>query len=192
MMGGLYKDIRVLLVWTLGSEIQVIQQIWKLRKPYLFWTFQSFGSWPIESRVIAGFFQSFGTLGSLVFHLFPVLISFGYTTQNSMSVEFWHKGKWEKSEAYNYVIKRTTGSCKWLLLLVTHWMDQLDHQNSFVVVSISRITWTNGYLSKQIAANKCQTCRMKVLSLILVISYRWRYFAVSDLVRFWCRFWWER
>ena len=163
----------------------------------MFRTFQSFGSLPIESRVIAGFFQSFGILGSLVFHLFPTLISFGYTTRNSMSVEFPRKDKWEKSEAYNYVIKRTIGSCKWLLLIVTYWMDQLDHQDSFVAVSISRITWTNRYgslihLSKQIVANKCQACRMKVLSLILVISYRLRYFATSDLVRFWCRFWWER
>lgn len=132
------------------------------------------------------------SFGSLVFYLFPVSISFAYYFKKSTVDEIPAKAKWEKSEAYNYVIKRTTGSCKWLLLLVTHWMDQLDHQNSFVAVSISRITWTNGYLSKQIAANKCQTCRMKVLSLILVISYRWRYFAVSDLVRFWCRFWWER
>ena len=56
--GGLYEDIKVLFAWTLGSVMRVIQLIWKLKSPYLFRTFQSPGSWRIESRVITGFFQS--------------------------------------------------------------------------------------------------------------------------------------
>ena len=39
-----------------------------------------------------------------------------------------------------YIIKRTSGLCEWLLQSVTRWIDQLDHQSSFVYVSISRIT----------------------------------------------------
>ena len=65
----------------------------------------------------------------------------------------------EKNPKPIYVIKRTSGWCEWLLQSVTQWFDQLEHQSSFLCVSISRITWINGSVirfSKQIAPNKCQ------------------------------------
>ena len=89
-----YEDIKILFVWTLHTVMRVIQLIWKLKNLHLFRTLQSPGSWPIESRVIAGFFQSFGSFGSLVFRVFPVLISFAYTTRNPMSMEFPSKDQW--------------------------------------------------------------------------------------------------
>ena len=64
----------------------------------------------------------------------------------------------------------TSGLCEWLLQSVTQWLDQLDHQSSFVCVSISRIIRMNRsviHFSKQIAPNKCQAYRMKVLSFTL-------------------------
>ena len=73
-----------------------------------------------------------------------------------------------------YVIKRTSGLCEWLLQSVTQWLDQLDHQGSFVCVSISRITWINAsviHFFKQIAPNKCQAYRMKALSFTSRFSY---------------------
>ena len=39
-MGGLYEDSKVLFVWALGSVIQAIQLIWKLKNPHSFSTFQ--------------------------------------------------------------------------------------------------------------------------------------------------------
>ena len=36
---GFYEDIKVLIVWTLGSVMQVIQLIWKLKYPHFFCTF---------------------------------------------------------------------------------------------------------------------------------------------------------
>ena len=58
------------------------------RKNHLFRTFQLLGSWLIGSRVIAEFLQLLGSLGSLVFHLFFVLIIFVSTSRNPMSMEF--------------------------------------------------------------------------------------------------------
>ena len=58
------------------------------KKNYLFRTFQSLGSWPVESRVITGFLQLLGSLGSLVFYLFLVSISFAYTSRNLVSMGF--------------------------------------------------------------------------------------------------------
>ena len=66
---GLYEDIKVLFVWTLRSVIQVIQLIWKLKKTFALYLFNHLDHGPlIESRVIAGFFQFLGSIGSLVFH----------------------------------------------------------------------------------------------------------------------------
>ena len=110
------------------------------------------------------------------------------------------KRKWQKFETkcnqmgernQIYVIKWASGLCEWPLLSLTQWLDQLDHQSSFVCVSVSRITWINGsviHSSKQIAPNKCQAYRMKILSLTLSFSYREHYIVVSDLVRFWYNF----
>ena len=114
--------------------------------------------------MITGFLQSLTSLGWLVFHLCLVSISFGYTPLNSMSVEFPCKHKWGKSKSYNYVIRRPSGSCE----SITQWLDQVDRQSS-----TSWITWINESLihfSKQIAPNKWQACRMKILSLTLSFS----------------------
>ena len=105
-------DIKSLFVWILGSVMRVIKLMWKLKKTHFFRTFQSLGSWPIGSRVITGFLQSLWSIGSLVFHLFFVSISFAYTSGNLMSREFPRKHKWEKSETYNYIIKHTRDSCE--------------------------------------------------------------------------------
>ena len=53
--------------------------------------------------------------------------------------------KWDKSKTYNDVIKRTSASCKWLLYSVIQWLNQLDHQSSFVWLSIflnQGLEWT--------------------------------------------------
>ena len=81
----------------------------------MFCTFRSHGSCTIESRAIAGFFQSLESLGSLVFHLFPFSISYAYTSRDPMSMKFPRK---DKCETYNYIIKRTSGSCNWLFFLI--------------------------------------------------------------------------
>ena len=141
---------------------------------YLFRTFQSLRSWPIGSRVRTGFLQLLGSLESLVFYLFLVSISFAYTSRNPVRMGL-HVNTSDKNPKPIYVIKRTNGLCKSLLQLVTQWLGQLDHQSSFACVSISCITWINASVinfSKQIAPNKCQAYRMKVLSFRLSFSYR--------------------
>ena len=73
------------------------------------------------------------------------------------------------------IIELTSGLCEWLFRSITKWLYQLNHQSSFLCVSVSPITWINRLLihfSKQIAPNKCQTYRMKVLSFALGFSYR--------------------
>ena len=156
----------------------------------MFRTFQSLGSWPIWPRVITGFLQLFESLGSLIFYLFLVSISFAYTSRNPMSMGLRANAS-DKNSKPIYVIKWASGLCEWLLQSLTQWLDQLDHQSSFVCVSVSRITWINGsviHSSKQIAPNKWQAYRMKILSLSLSFSYREHYIVVSDLVRFWYNF----
>ena len=108
----------------------------------MFGNFKSLVSWPIGCRVIIGFLQSLGSLGSLTFHLFLVSISFPYAFRDRMSMEFPRKHKWEKFETYNYVIKSRGGSCEWMSALIndTHWLSQLDFWVS------SWITWINGSL----------------------------------------------
>ena len=162
-------DIKCLFVRTLGSVIRVIQLI-SILKNYFLRTFQSLGSWPIGSEVITGF----EWLGSIVFYLLLVSISLGYTSRNPLSMGL-HGNASDKNPKPLYVIKPTSGLCEWLLQSVTQWLDQLDHQSTFVCVSISRITWINGsgiHFSKQIAPYKCQAYRMKVLSFTLSLSYR--------------------
>ena len=114
-------------------------------KNYLFRNFQSLVLWPIGSRIITVFLQLLGSLGSLVFCLFLVSISFAYTSRNPVSMG-WHANTSDKNPKPIYVIERTSGLCEWLLKSVTQWLDQLDHQSSFVGVSLSRITWINGSL----------------------------------------------
>ena len=132
-------------------------------KNYLLRTFQSLGSWPIGSRVITEFLKLLGPLGSLVFYLVLVSIIFAYTSRNPVSMGLRANAS-DKNPKPIYVIKRTSSLCKSLLQSVTQWIDRLDHQSSFVCVSVSRITW--------IAPNKYQANRMKVLSFTLSFSYR--------------------
>ena len=130
----------------------------------MFRTFQSFGSWPIGSSVNTGFLKLLGLLESLVFYLFFFSISFAYTSRNPLSMGL-SANTSDKNQKSICVIKRASDLCEWLLQSVTQWLDQLDHQSSFVYVSISRITWINRSLinfSKQIAPDKCQAYRMKV------------------------------
>ena len=112
-------------------------------KNYLFRTFQSHGSWLIGSRVITEFLKLLGPLGSLVFYLVLVSISFAYTSRNPVSMGLRANAS-DKNPKPIYIIKRTSSLCEWLLQLVTQWLDQLDDQSSFVCVSISCITWING------------------------------------------------
>ena len=140
----------------------------------MFPTFQPLGSWPTGSGIITGFLQLLGSLGSLVFNLFLVSISFAYTSWNPVTMGL-HANTSDKNPKPIYVIKRTSGLCEWLLQSVSQWLDQLDHQSLFVCVSISPITWINRSVirfSKQIAPNKCQAYRMKVLLFTLSFSYR--------------------
>ena len=144
------------------------------KKTDLFRTFQSLGSWPTESRVITGFLQLLGSLGSLVFYLFLVSISFAYTSRNPVTMELRVNAS-DKNPKPIFVIKRTSGLCEWLLQSVTQWPDQMHHQGSFVCESISRITWINGsviHFSKKTAPNKFQAYRNKVLSFTLSFSHR--------------------
>ena len=172
MVDGL-KFILRLIWWTLRVylfghldqwyEWSNWSQHWSI---YLFRTFQSLRSWPIGSRVRTGFLQLLGSLGSLVFYLLLVSISFVYTSRNPVTMGL-RANTSDKNSKPIYVIKRINGLCEWLLQSVTQWLDQLDRQSSFVCVSVSRITWINGSeirFSKQIAPNKCQAYRTKLLS----------------------------
>ena len=162
-------DIKGLFVWTLGSVIRVIQLMSTLKK--LFVSYLSI-TW-IMTHWMRGN-SRIPTITRITWISRFLFISCHdqfclYLPKSSVS-GIWCKQKWQK-----FVIKRTGGLCEWLLQSVTQWLDQLDHQSSFVCVSISRITWINRsviHFSKQTAPNKCQAYRMKVLSFILSFSYR--------------------
>ena len=81
----------MLLIHALEANLESSQAYKREILAILFWNFVSFQSprsWFIESRVLAGFFQSLESLWSLAFHLFPVWTSFAYPSQNSMPKEF--------------------------------------------------------------------------------------------------------
>ena len=101
-------DIKSLFVWALGSVIRVIRLISTLKKNYLLRTFQPLGSWPLGSRVITGFFQLLGSLGSMFFLYISCLNHFCPYFQKSSVNGIVHKGKWQKSETYirNQTYKR--------------------------------------------------------------------------------------
>ena len=70
------------------------------------------GRWFVGSGIIAGFFQTLGSLRLFFFHCFyqlclyfPKSIVDGIPTQRQV--------KWEKSETYNYEIEETSISRKW-------------------------------------------------------------------------------
>ena len=100
-------DIKGLFVWKLGSVIPVIQ-LTSTQKSYLFRTFESLGSWSTASRVITGFLQLLGSLGSFAFYLFLSSISFAYTSQNSLSMGLCANTS-DKNPKPIYVIKCTSG-----------------------------------------------------------------------------------
>ena len=131
-------DIKGLFVWSLKSVILVIQLISTLKKLFVH-TFQSLGSQPIGPRVITGFLQLLRSFGSPVFFLFLVSISFAYTSQNPVSMTL-HANTSDKNPKPIYVIKYTSSLSEWLLQSATQWLYQLDHQRSFVCVSISCIS----------------------------------------------------
>ena len=132
-------DIKGLFVWTLESVIRVIQLIWTLKK-----TFVSYLSitWIMtnwiqgDNRILTitritwiTRFPFISCLDQFCLY-FPKFSVNGIPSDNNL-----------KSI---YLMKRTSGLCEWLLQSVTQWIDQLDHQSSFVCVSISRIIWING------------------------------------------------
>ena len=154
--------------------IQLIQLIWKLRNPNLFRTFQSRGSCLIKSRVIAGFFRSLEWL----YYTFSIYFLFWSVLTIPPEIQCRYNSRYKSSEKpiiaalISYSVAGSVGS-----------------QSAFVWASISRITDKN--VSKQIAPHKSEANRMKALSLTLGFSYPWHYFTISNLVRFWYRFWWK-
>ena len=166
-------DIKGLFVWTLGSVIRVIQLISTLKKLFVSYL-------PI-TWIMTHWIQGNNRILTITwiiwitrFLFILVSISFAHTSHNPVSMGL-RANTSDKNLKPIYVIKRTSGLCEWLLQSVTQWLYQLDHQSSFVCVSISCITWINGSVirfSKQIASNKCQAYRMKVLSFTLRFIYR--------------------
>ena len=161
-------NIKGLFVWTRESVIRVVQLISTQKK--LFVSYLSI-TWIMTHWILGN--NRILTITPITwitrFLLFLVSINFAYTSRNPVSMGLRANAS-DKNPKPIYVIKRTSSLCEWLLQLVTQWLDQLDDQSSFVCVSISCITWINGSLihfSKQIAPNKCQAYRMKVLSFTL-------------------------
>ena len=130
-------DIQCLFVWTLGSVIRVIQLISTLKKLFFFVPSNNFDQAPIGSRVIAGFIQLLGSPGSLAFYLFLAPIGFAYTSRNPVTMGL--RANTSDKNPKSNLIKHTSGLCEWLLRSVTQWIDQLDHQSSFVCISISSL-----------------------------------------------------
>ena len=165
-------DIKGLFVWSLGSVIRVVQLISTLKKLFvsslsITWTMTQWIQG--NNRIL--------TITRITwitpFLFISCLDQFSHTFQNPVSMGL-RANTSDKNLKPIYVIKRTSGLCEWLLQSVTQWLYQLDHQSSFICVSISRITWINGSLihfSKQIAPNKCQAYSMKVLSFTLRFPY---------------------
>ena len=83
----------------------------------------SLGIWPIRCRVITGFTKLLGSLGSLVFYLFLVSVSFAYTSRNPMSMEF-RVYTIDKKPKTLYVIKCTSDLCQLLNGLIS-WMTKV-------------------------------------------------------------------
>ena len=156
-------DMKGLFVWTLGSVIQVIQLISTLNKLFVshlsitwimtYWIQGNNRILTITWITCISRFLFISCLDQFCLDTSWNPMSMGLCTNTS-----------DKNPKPIYVIKRTSSLCKSLLQSVTQWIDRLDHQSSFVCVSVSRITW--------IAPNKYQANRMKVLSFTLSFSYR--------------------
>ena len=148
-------DIKGLFVWTLGSVIRVIQLMSTLKK--LFVSYLSI-TW-IMTRWIQGNNRIL-TITRITWITRFLFISYlGQFYSNNVTARLWNPvtmglraNTSDKIPELIYVIKGTSGLCEWLVQSVTQWLDQLDHQSSFVCVSISRITWINAsviYFSKK-------------------------------------------
>ena len=144
-------DMNGLFVWTLGSVIQVIQLISTLNKLFVshlsitwimtYWIQGNNRILTITWITCISRFLFISCLDQFCLDTSWNPMSMGLCTNTS-----------DKNPKPIYVIKRTSSLCEWLLQSVTQWLDQLNHQGSFVCVSISRITWINGlviHFSKQ-------------------------------------------
>ena len=144
-------DMNGLFVWTLGSVIQVIQLISTLNKLFVshlsitwimtYWIQGNNRILTITWITCISRFLFISCLDQFCLDTSWNPMSMGLCTNTS-----------DKNPKPIYVIKRTSSLCEWLLQSVTQWLDQLNHQGSFVCVSISRITRINGlviYFSKQ-------------------------------------------
>ena len=135
-------DMNGLFVWTLGSVIQVIQLISTLNKLFVshlsitwimtYWIQGNNRILTITWITCISRFLFISCLDQFCLDTSWNPMSMGLCTNTS-----------DKNPKPIYVIKRTGSLCKWLLQSVTQWLDQLNHQGSFVCVSISRITWIN-------------------------------------------------
>ena len=116
---------------------------------YLFHTFQSLGSWPIGSRVITGFLQLLGSLGSLVFYLFLVSVSFTVTMwlrecevqENGIA----HKYKWQKSETY--IRNQTYKQLVWMATPINYSMAWSVESPRFICLCINFSHYLNQRIS---------------------------------------------
>ena len=129
-MGCLFEDIEGLFVWTRWSVIQAIQLIWKLQNPFVsyLWLINQSNS-RIHSATRISRITRFPFISCFVqFRL--------CSWKHVDGIPALRQVKWDKSKTYNDVIKRTSASCKWLLYSVIQWLNQLDHQSSFVWLSI--------------------------------------------------------
>ena len=135
-------DMNGLFVWTLGSVIQVIQLISTLNKLFVlhlsitwimtYWIQGNNRILIITWITCISRFLFISCLDQFCLDTSWNPMSMGLCTNTS-----------DKNPKPIYVIKSTGSLCKWLLQSVTQWLDQLNHQGSFVCVSISRITWIN-------------------------------------------------
>ena len=110
----------------------------------LFHTFQSLGSWPIGSRVITGFLQLLGSLGSLVFYLFFVSSSFAYTFRNPVSMGLRAKTS-DKNPKPIYAIKST--SSFWMAALISYSMAWSVRSPKFICLYINFLHCKNQRIS---------------------------------------------
>ena len=125
-------DIKGLFVWTLGSVMRVIQLISILKK--LFVSYFSI-TW-----IVAHWIQGNNRILPITritwitrFLFFSCLDKFCLYFRNPRTMGL-RANTSDKSPKLIYVIKRTSGWCEWLFQSITQWLDQLDHQSSFVCV----------------------------------------------------------
>ena len=131
-----------LFVWTLGSVIRVIQLISTLKK--LFVLYLSI-TWIMtdwihgNNRILTVTQITWISLFLFISCLDQFCLYFLKSSVNGIA----RKHKWQKSKTYmrNQTYKRLV----WMAAPISYSMAwSVDHQSSFLCVSISRITWING------------------------------------------------